>query len=277
MSFTFNQLKLNQLADIINNCNRQYFITKKHYPNQIGEIDQLTSIQIDLFDLIDTQHTIINELQQTVNYLYEELSFRKMIIEKKDRILKELNTVMINKFIDKIYKQELTIAEMQKENCILQKYKNNTMNMNNQEYNWNIQPIITNITNVKSVPVNVIVPKNKSEYNGTLVFMNSAIKPLKNINRFINVKLNKKNFKGKEQIYWSNEKCMKENKSNRKNTNNNNNYDENDNNNNKDVKRNIIKQHQQQQQHMALRKSTGRSQSQSEYGKSFNIIINILI
>lgn len=249
MSFIFNQQKLSQLTNIINEYNKQYFIIKHQYHNHIDEIND----RINLFDLIDTQHTLIMELEQTMKFLYEELSFRKMIIERKGRILKELNTVMINKFIDKIYKQELAITEMQKENCILQRYKNNTINLNkfqpNDKINWNIQPIITNITNVKTVPLNVIVPKSKSKYNGTFLFMNSAVKPtpnkpVKNINKFINVKSNKKRAKSIEKAYWSNDKSTKESKIN-----------------------NDSKSKTNRKQHMILRKPNERSKSQVEYCK----------
>lgn len=44
-----------------------------------------------------------------------ELSYKKLIIERKSSILKEVNSVVLNKFIDRNYQQEILISQLQAE------------------------------------------------------------------------------------------------------------------------------------------------------------------
>ena len=82
-----------------------------------------------------------------------------------------MNQVIINRFIDKIYRYELIIEQLKKENSVL-----NRINHNN---------ISGNIINKARVPINVIAPKTNNEYNGAIAFFNN---PVKNIQKFINIK-----------------------------------------------------------------------------------------
>lgn len=192
MANTFDHSQLSQLNLIVTECSKKYFLIKNQLYNQIKEIQESSMNEIDICHLIDTQHTLIKELGNVVKYLFSELSFRKSIIERKDRALKDLSTVMTNKYIDKIYKQEQQIIELQKEKKQLEKYKNlNQLSFNkikiNNKTNKSINPKtkIKDNNQLKKASVNVIVSSNKDQFNGTVSFFNSSIK---NIEKFINIK-----------------------------------------------------------------------------------------
>lgn len=203
MEYELDISRLSKLNRIVTEYSKKYFTIKNNYYNQIIEIQDFLADKVDICDLIDTQYTLIKELTHLVNFLFNELSFRKCIIERKDHVLKDLNKVIINKFIDKIYKQEIQIAELQKEKNILQKIKNNTISfpkmiqfdnqnikrathVSNSNSNNNPQRNVNSASaKAKGLPVNVVIPKNNSEYNGAYSFFNSSIK---NIERFINIK-----------------------------------------------------------------------------------------
>lgn len=211
MEYELNQGTLSKLNKIVTEYSKNYFLVKNNYYAQISEMQDFLTDKVNICDLIDTQYSLIKELSQIVNYLFSELSFRRCIIERKEHILKDLNKVIINKFIDKIYKQEIQIAELQKEKNVLQKIKNNTITFpkviqfDNHHNDRSKTPVLNynkanklnthlhppphhnhgNTSIPKSLPVNIIVPKNSAAYNGAYSFFNSSIK---NIERFINIK-----------------------------------------------------------------------------------------
>ena len=110
-----------------------------------------------------------------------DIDYRKLIIERKERILKDLNQKVLNRFIDKLYAQEIVIDDLQKKLNTFRKLQNNLCNHNNNNNN--------NISYKNKHPtLNIIVPKNSSEFSGTIAFMNKTHHNIKNINKFINVK-----------------------------------------------------------------------------------------
>lgn len=170
--------KLRLLSPLISDITKKFFFIKNNYEEEIQELQDSLGISVNFIDLINAQHSLIKDLDDIAKELASELSFRKLIIERKEHVLKELNAKIINNFIDKVYKMETTIETLKKENKILNRI------------NRNIIPNNFDSNNVKKVnyiepPINVIAPKNNNEFSGTIAFFNN---PVKNIQKFINIK-----------------------------------------------------------------------------------------
>ena len=140
-------------------------------------------------EMFDTQHTLIKELEEIVNELIEELSFKKLIITRKDRVLKDLNMKIVNRFIDKVYKQELEIEELKKKITTITKYNNNNV--------FPIQQLNhSNCNNATSTTAGNCYTKSTGNNNNNNGNSNSGISqyqqyhPMKNIEKFINIKHN---------------------------------------------------------------------------------------
>ena len=115
--FLYNyQNDYNSINKRISQLNNAFYIIKDNFKADNQKIKKNLNNSIDIFNLIEEQNLIINNLSQIYNNLKEELSFRKLIIEKKECILKELNTKILNKFILKCYKQEIDIEQLKKKN-----------------------------------------------------------------------------------------------------------------------------------------------------------------
>ena len=112
-----------------------------------------------------------------------DIDYRKLIIERKERVLKELNQKVLNRFIDKLYAQEIVIDDLQRRLSTLRKLQNNLCNSTSNNSNNNVN------TNWKSKhpTLNIVIPKDTTEFSGTIAFM-SKTHNIKNINKFINVK-----------------------------------------------------------------------------------------
>ena len=122
--FLYNyQNDYNSINKRISQINNAFYIIKNNFIEDIERIKKNFNYSIDIFNLIEEQNLIINNLSQIYNNLKEELSFRKLIIEKKECILKELNTKILNKFILKCYKQEIDIEQLKKKNKFPEKIK----------------------------------------------------------------------------------------------------------------------------------------------------------
>ena len=168
-----------KIAPEIEKINKLYFSIKNNQKNDIQDIQENLPSTINIFNLIETQHNIIKVLEKIIKSMYDELSFRKLIIDKKQRILKNLNEKIINKLIDKCSIQEIKINLLKKEFIKIKKINNN------------IYPIdINNINNNNNIiPLNIIAPLNTTEFNGTIAFLT----PKSNKNnpiykKFINIK-----------------------------------------------------------------------------------------
>ena len=166
-----------KIAPEIEKINKLYFSIKNNHKNDIQDIQENLPSTINIFNLIETQHNIIKVLEKIIKSMYDELSFRKLIIDKKQRILKNLNEKIINKLIDKCYIQENKINYLKKEFNKIKKINNN------------IFPIDLNNINNNIIPLNIIAPLNSTEFNGTIAFLT----PKSNKNnpiykKFINIK-----------------------------------------------------------------------------------------
>ena len=161
----------------INDMNKKYFYIKNNYKEEIEELQDSFGLSFNFMEMFDTQHSLIKELEDIVNELIEELSFKRLIIHRKDRVLKDLNMKIVNRFIDKVYKQELEIEELKKRITTITKYNNNNV----QQFNNN------------SGSGNVM---NANYYTKSTITSNSNINhyqqyhPIKNIEKFINIKHN---------------------------------------------------------------------------------------
>ena len=125
--FLYNyQNDYNSINKRISQINNAFYIIKNNFIEDIERIKKNFNYSIDIFNLIEEQNLIINNLSQIYNNLKEELSFRKLIIEKKECILKELNTKILNKFILKCYKQEIDIEQLKKKISFLKKLGKNS-------------------------------------------------------------------------------------------------------------------------------------------------------
>lgn len=125
-----------------------------------------------------------------------------MIIDRKERVLKDLNHKIINKFIDKLYKQELEIEELKKKIALMKKLNNNNINsfyISNQNTHQNLHhyPKTSTSSSKSHFFTNVNTPQTKQSHsyynninndniaNNTFTFTNH---PIKNIHKFINIK-----------------------------------------------------------------------------------------
>lgn len=177
----------NPLSNRIVDINKKFFYIKNNYKEEIKELQDSLGVSLNFVEFIEEQYKIIRELDELVKDLSYELTFRRLIIERKEHVLKELNAKIINNFIDKVYKQEMTIEELKRENKVLQRINNNLI-PKEIIMNSSTGDTISNRSsrnNTLMTPINVIAPKNSNEYSGTIAFFNN---PVKNIQKFINIK-----------------------------------------------------------------------------------------
>lgn len=181
-----NSVSQNLLSKRIVDINKKFFYIKNNYKEEIKELQDSLGVSLNFVEFIEEQYKIIRELDELVKELSYELTFRRLIIERKEHVLKDLNAKVINNFIDKVYKQEMTIEELKRENKVLQRINNNLI-PKEIIMNSSTGDTISNNSrnNTLMTPINVIAPKNSNEYSGTIAFFNN---PVKNIQKFINIK-----------------------------------------------------------------------------------------
>ena len=169
----------------VNDMNKKYFYIKNNYKEEIEELQDSFGLSFNFMEMFDTQHALIKELEDIVNELMEELSFKKLIICRKDRVLKDLNMKIVNRFIDKVYKQELEIEELKKKITTITKYNNNDV--------FNIQQQGSGSGNYYTKGNTVMSSGGSANSN---INHYQQYHPVKNIERFINIKHN--NSRGSE-------------------------------------------------------------------------------
>ena len=149
-----------------------------------------------LCDLIDKQSIYIQEIESKYKSLLEEYTFRKMIIENKQSILKSINQCTLNRFINKNYEQEQKIRELEKENAILKIEKKN---FNMQSYQPITQPKQPKIKMPEENKTNI----NKQINRNLLSALNKVKKSKSKIGLYKNKENSKENLKKSEQIEHS--------------------------------------------------------------------------
>lgn len=145
-----------------------------------------------LCDLIDKQYIYIQELETKYKALLKEFSFRKMIIDNHQSVLKTINQNVINRFIQKNYEQEQKIIQLEKENSLLSK---ENKNINNSLYVFP-PPQTLNTISVEEKPA--------SDRKVSKNLINALNNTKKTKGKAINVYQHKENFKKFETIYSSN-------------------------------------------------------------------------
>ena len=149
-----------------------------------------------LCDLIDKQSIYIQEIESKYKSLLEGYTFRKMIIENKQSILKSINQCTLNRFINKNYEQEQKIRELEKENAILKIEKKN---FNMQSYQPTTQLKQPKIKMPEENKTNI----NKQINRNLLSALNKVKKSKSKIGLYKNKENSKENFKKSEQIEHS--------------------------------------------------------------------------
>ena len=169
-----NSVSQNLLSKRIVDINKKFFYIKNNYKEEIKELQDSLGVSLNFVEFIEEQYKIIRELDELVKELSYELTFRRLIIERKEHVLKDLNAKVINNFIDKVYKQEMTIEELKRENKVLQRINNNLI-PKEIIMNSSTGDTISNNSrnNTLMTPINVIAPKNSNEYSGTIAFFNN--------------------------------------------------------------------------------------------------------
>ena len=145
-----------------------------------------------LCDLIDKQYIYIQELETKYKALLKEFSFRKMIIDNHQSVLKTINQNVINRFIQKNYEQEQKIIQLEKENSLLSK---ENKNINTSLYVFP-PPQTLNTISVEEKPA--------SDRKVSKNLINALNNTKKTKGKAINVYQHKENFKKFETIYSSN-------------------------------------------------------------------------
>ena len=135
--------------------NKTYLVLKNNFKEEIKVIQENLNNSFDIFNLIDEQHLIIKKLLNLYENIQKELTFRKLIIERKECILKDLNTKILNNFILKCYNQEIEIEQLKQKILNMRKLVEKKLDFNNVN---------------QSSPLNIIVPKSENEFNGTIAF-----------------------------------------------------------------------------------------------------------
>ena len=157
-----------QLEQMSNDVNKKYFYIKNNYKEEIKELQDSLGMSVNFIELLDNQHAIIKVNSYIYNnkynrnyseHLKRDIDYRKLKIERKERILKDLNQKVWNRFIDKLYAQEIVIDDLPKKLNTFLKLQNNLCNNNNNISYKNKHPTL-----------NIIVPKNSSEFSGTIAF-----------------------------------------------------------------------------------------------------------
>ena len=136
--------------------NKTYLVLKNNFKEEIKVIQENLNDSFDIFNLIDEQHLIIKKLLNLYENIQKELTFRKLIIERKECILKELNTKILNNFILKCYNQEIEIEQLKQKILNMKKLVEKKLDVN------------------QSSPLNIIVPKSENEFNGTIAFFTKS-------------------------------------------------------------------------------------------------------
>ena len=186
------------LSLLSSSVSKDFFFYKMNIqPKVNSNNEQMNQATLEfLCDLIDKQSIYIQEIESKYKSLLEEYTFRKMIIENKQSVLKSINQCTLNRFINKNYEQEQKIRELEKENAILKKEKKN---FNAQSY----QPIIQ-----LKQPKIKMPEENKSNISkqinrNLLSALNKVKKTKSKIGLYKSKENSKENFKKSEQIEHS--------------------------------------------------------------------------
>lgn len=186
------------LSLLSSSVSKDFFFYKMNIqPKVNSNNEQMNQATLEfLCDLIDKQSIYIQEIESKYKSLLEEYTFRKMIIENKQSVLKSINQCTLNRFINKNYEQEQKIRELEKENAILKKVKKN---VNSQSY----QPIIQ-----LKQPKIKMPEENKSNISkqinrNLLSALNKVKKTKSKIGLYKSKENSKENFKKSEQIEHS--------------------------------------------------------------------------
>ena len=100
---------MHSLLSQITELNKKYFYIKNNFKEEIEELQESLGMSINLMQMLEMQHSMIKELEALVNTLQDELSFRKKILQNKDKVHNELHNTIVTRLIDKVCKQDSEI------------------------------------------------------------------------------------------------------------------------------------------------------------------------
>lgn len=192
---TINDMDLSKSLSLLGcSVSKDYFEYKMNIQTKTNNnYEKMNQETIDfLCDLIDKQYIYIQELETKYKALLKEFSFRKMIIDNHQSVLKTINQNVINRFIQKNYEQEQKIIQLEKENSLLSK---ENKNINNSLYVFP-PPQTLNTISVEEKPA--------SDRKVSKNLINALNNTKKTKGKAINVYQHKENFKKFETIYSSN-------------------------------------------------------------------------
>lgn len=192
---TINDMDLSKSLSLLGcSVSKDYFEYKMNIQTKTNNnYEKMNQETIDfLCDLIDKQYIYIQELETKYKALLKEFSFRKMIIDNHQNVLKTINQNVINRFIQKNYEQEQKIIQLEKENSLLSK---ENKNINNSLYVFP-PPQTLNTISVEEKPA--------SDRKVSKNLINALNNTKKTKGKAINVYQHKENFKKFETIYSSN-------------------------------------------------------------------------
>ena len=170
---------MHSLLSQITEINKKYFYIKNNFKDEIDELQESLGMSINIMQMFEQQHTMIKELETLINTLHDELSFRKKILQHKDKVHKELHNTIITRLIDKVCKQDneinllkqqlrTTTPSSQPDNPII-KPPTHLSTINKEEHKD--KPKLTQtkyITNIIDTPYDEGILSNNSIYNKTL-------------------------------------------------------------------------------------------------------------
>lgn len=192
---TINDMDLSKSLSLLGcSVSKDYFEYKMNIQTKTNNnYEKMNQETIDfLCDLIDKQYIYIQELETKYKALLKEFSFRKMIIDNHQSVLKTINQNVINRFIQKNYEQEQKIIQLEKENSLLSK---ENKNINTSLYVFP-PPQTLNTISVEEKPA--------SDRKVSKNLINALNNTKKTKGKAINVYQHKENFKKFETIYSSN-------------------------------------------------------------------------
>ena len=168
---------MHSLLSQITEINKKYFYIKNNFKEEIEELQESLGMSINIMQIFEQQHSIIKELETFINTLHDELSFRKKILQHKDKVHKELHNTIVTRLIDKVCKQanEINLLKQQLETTTTQhdnpimKPPTQLSTIHKEEHKDKPKLNKTKyITNIIDTPYDEGILSNNSIYNKTL-------------------------------------------------------------------------------------------------------------
>ena len=197
--------KYEEINNKIIKFTKLYFYTMKNHSYQLAQIENKLNQysikgEVKIKQLLENQQTIIKELIKIINNILKEIKSDIITKKKEDYIPVKQKNIVMNNNLNIFTTPHYTITKSNflknniKERRIINTNTNEIIRINlNKSVDDKVN---TKLLNQKKVALNVIDPKTRNEFNGTLSLLNnvksSKLKNKKFFGRYLNKEKPKK-------------------------------------------------------------------------------------